>query len=139
MEDKNKTSQNQNTGSSNNIDSVINEVSYEIARKISKNAKYQNEVDKALGVLVNDGLYAYYVYVKTKIKKDSNEKGNIFIDELRPLLKFIKVEENEGQENALNEKCLEKLSKDLNNLLFFRDLVERVLVYVRYYLKAMGD
>ncbi len=133
MEDKNKTSQNQNTGSSNNIDSVINEVSYKIARKISKNSKYKNEVDKALGVLVNDGVYAYYVYVKYKGVDD------ILIDELRPLLKFIKVKENEGQENTLNEKYLEELSKDLNNLLFLRDLVERVLVYVRYYLKAMGD
>ena len=139
MEDKNKTSQNQNTGSSNNIDSEINKISYEIAKKINKNPKYKNEIDKALGVLVNDGLYAYYLYVKTKIKKDSNEKGNILIDELKPLLKFIKVKKNGSQENTLTEEYFEKLSYDLNNLLFFRDLVERVLVYVRYHLKAMGE
>ncbi len=133
MEDKNKTSQNQNTGSSNNIDSEINEISYKIAREINKNSKYKNEVDKALGVLVNDGVYAYYVYVKYK------GVDNILLEGLKPLLKFIKVEENKGQENVLNEEYLKKLSKDLNNLLFFRDLVERVLVYVRYHLKAMGD
>ena len=121
-----------------NIDSKISEVSYEIAKAINEKpkkdkSKYKNEVDKALGVLVNDGVYAYYVYVKYKGVDD------ILLEKLEPLLQFVKVEENEGQENALNEEYLEKLSKDLNNLLFFRDLVERVLVYVRYHLKAMGD
>ena len=121
-----------------NIDSKINEVSCEIAKAINEKtkkekSKYKNEVDKALGVLVNDGVYAYYVYVKYKGVDD------ILLEKLEPLLQFVKVEENEVQENTLNEEYLEKLSKDLNNLLFFRDLVERVLVYVRYHLKAMGD
>jgi len=133
MEGKDKTLQ--------NIDSEINKISYNIAKAINEkskegNSKYKNEVDKALGVLTNDGVYAYYVYVKYKGVDDI--LINKLFDGLNPFLKFIKVKD-EGKKDTLNEEYFKQLSGNLNNLLFFRDLLERVLVYVRYHLKAMGE
>lgn len=117
-----------------NLDALINKIGYDIVEKIksendkSKKTKYKNEIDKALGVLSNDGVYAYYVYVKSK---GINE---IFIDKLKPVSKFIK-----GSEIELDQKFFEELSQNLNDLLFFREILEKILIYTRYHAKAMGD
>jgi len=117
-----------------NLDALINKVGHEIVEKIKNKgdkktkSKYKNEIDKALGVLSNDGVYAYYVYVKSKKVDD------VFIDELKQITKFIKEPEIE-----LNQKFFEDLSQDLNGLLFFREILEKILIYARYHAKAMGD
>ena len=59
-------------GSNRNIDIVVNDLGYEIVQKINEikssadKKKMFNLIDKALGVLVNDGVYAYYVFCRSK-------------------------------------------------------------------------
>ena len=56
---------------------------------------------------------------KEKIEKDINKK-------------------REEQNEILN--CFfHNLSEDLPNLLFFREILEKILIYARYHAKAMGD
>ena len=116
----------------NNLDVLINKIGFEIVEKIKTKGKdetkYKNEIDKSLGVLANDGVYAYFVYVKSKKTED------VFLDKLKPITKFI-----DGEEKELNQKYFENLSEDLNNLLFFREILEKILIYARYHAKAMGD
>lgn len=114
-----------------NIEADINKMSFEIVESIfkkegSQRSKYINEIDKALGVLVNDGVYAYYVYVKSKNIID------VFLDLLGDLQKFV---DNTKEEKEW-EDYFQELSKDLNKLLFFRELLEKVLIYARYHAKA---
>ena len=117
---------------SNNLDVLINKIGFEIVEKIKskggEKTKYKNEIDKSLGVLSNDGVYAYYVYVKSKGVSD------VFLDKLKPITEFI-----DGEEKELNQEYFENLSEDLNNLLFFREILEKILIYARYHAKAMGD
>lgn len=114
-----------------NIEADINKMSFEIVESIfkkegSQRSKYINEIDKALGVLVNDGVYAYYVYVKSKNISD------VFLKLIEDLRNFV---DNTKEEKEW-EDYFQELSKDLNKLLFFRELLEKVLIYARYHTKA---
>ncbi len=114
-----------------NLDAIINEVGFKIVEKISEErenkTKYKNFIDKALGVLANDGVYAYWVYCK------ANKIDGVFIDELKDLMKLVSDDIND------KEQFFQKLSTDIHQLLFFKDMVEKTLIYARYHAKAMGD
>jgi len=116
-----------------NLDALINKIGYQIVEKIkgksSDKTKYKNEIDKALGVLANDGVYAYYVYVESKKIRD------VFLDEIKPVGAYC----NTPLQDDNWQEFFEKLSEDLPNLLFFREILEKILIYARYHAKAMGD
>jgi len=101
-----------------------------IKGKNNKISKYKNAIDKSLGVLMNDGVYAYYIYV------NSEEIDDVFIDKIEGLKKFIKINGENKDNQKLDEKYFQSLSEDLEKLLFFRELLEKVLIYARYHAKA---
>ncbi len=106
------------------LESVICKIGSRIAGKIKSSEK--SEIDKALGVLSNDGVYAYYVYVKSK------GNDNIFIDEIKELMKYTDTKlENDNCENYFVN-----LSSNINDLLFFKEVLEETLIYARYHAKA---
>ena len=114
-----------------NLDALINEIGFNIVEKIrtkgKEQTKYKNFIDKALGVLSNDGVYAYWVYCKV------NKIDNVFINELEVIMKVISNEVNN------KEQFFKNLSNNIHQLLFFKDMVEKALIYARYHAKAMGD
>ena len=115
-----------------NLDALINKIGYQIVEKIksvSDKTKYKNEIDKALGVLSNDGVYAYYVYVKSKKIDD------IFLNEIKPVGAYC----NTPLQDDNWQEFFQNLSEDLPGLLFFREILEKILIYARYHAKAMGD
>jgi len=113
-----------------NLDAIINKVGFEIVEKIKEKgkdkSKYKNFIDKALGVLANDGVYAYWVYCQ------SNSIDDVFIDELKDIKEIINNEQN-------NQKFFQNLSEDLNKLLFFKEMLEKALIYARYHAKTISD
>ena len=113
-----------------NLDAKINMVGFKIVKAIKQKGKdktkYKNFIDKTLGVLANDGVYAYWVYCK------ANKISDVFINELEELQKIINDEED-------NEKFFSNLSNKPNQLLFFKEMLEKALIYARYHAKAMGD
>lgn len=133
-----------------NLDSRINEYSYNMVNGNRENKEVINLIDKALGVLSNDGVYGYYVYCKSKDKKENKGKNQMqsvndiekifvknivdeFKDELS--LKFC----NDYNINKNYDKFFIELSENLYSLLFFKDIIERILIYARYHAKALGD
>ncbi|WHE07433.1 hypothetical protein PGH24_01330 [Thermoanaerobacterium thermosaccharolyticum] len=133
---------------SSNLDAELNKLGFEIVDEIDKQGKQIrknliNHIDKALGVLANDGVYAYYVFCLSKGKDDKSYK-EIFIDKpvasLKPFLlsdKYGNIGNNEA--DYKEEKFFQKLSENLHDLLFFKDALERALIYARYHAKALGD
>jgi hypothetical protein len=113
-----------------NLDAKINMVGFEIVEAVKQKGKdktkYKNYIDKALGVLANDGVYAYWVYCK------ANKIDDVFINKIQELKEVINSEQN-------NEKFFRNLSNKLNQLLFFKEMLEKALIYARYHAKAMGD
>ncbi|MFU0800649.1 MAG: CRISPR type III-B/RAMP module-associated protein Cmr5 [Xylanivirga thermophila] len=129
-----------------NLDAAINSFSYDMVKKMVENKKYKqkllNNIEKALGVLTNDGVYAYYVFCKSQIdkeNKDNPEKDPMFQIYIMNIVKefqtFVKHKLNDKGYDAFF--C--KLSEDIHDLLFFKDIIEQVLIYARYHAKACGD
>ncbi|MDQ7031097.1 MAG: hypothetical protein Q9M37_00045 [Desulfonauticus sp.] len=166
----------------NNIDALINEISFEI---VKEKIVDKNQIDKMLGVLANDGVYAWWVYTKKELnwKFVSDESKfkefelirlilllNRFdflfreilseqdINKISQLQEQINNKQNEkkskkdknkeidkeianlkGQQNDLLNNFFVDLSQNLQNLLFFREILEKILIYARYHAKAMGE
>ena len=109
-----------------NLDAKINEASFKLAENLIGN-KGKNEIEKALGVLANDGVYAFYVFCEYK-------KIYIAINEsLEQIEKYLPKGINFSRE-ALEDSHLK-----LENLLYLKDILEKTLIYTRYHLKAMGE
>ncbi|NLC93570.1 MAG: hypothetical protein GX677_08940, partial [Treponema sp.] len=113
-----------------NLDSRLNGLGYKIYENIknqenkTKRKNLANHVEKALGVLNNDGVYAYYVFC---LSKDDNEKNytKIFINiPISSLKEFLPSYSNPDAEEFFQE-----LSKNLHDLLFFREMLEKALIY----------
>ncbi|NLZ54521.1 MAG: hypothetical protein GX892_15530 [Thermoanaerobacteraceae bacterium] len=140
-----------------NLDAVINELGYKIVENIDKHkGKERNSliahIDKALGVLVNDGVYAYYVFCKSKDRFGNKNKyedklySKIFITDIANKLRaYINFENektqdiNQEDEEDTEQVFFQNLSEDLHELLFFREMLETVLIYARYHAKTLGD
>lgn len=121
----------------NNLEYTLNELSFDIVNGSQKDKEILRFIDKALGVLSNDGVYAYYVFCLSKDKKDDKKYSDIFIkkpmDKLKPFLhsKYSQIDKAED--------FFKELSQDIYELLFFKESLEKALIYARYHAKAMGD
>lgn len=159
-----------------NLEYKINNIAFNI---VSEKILDENEINKLLGVLANDGVCAMCVYALDKIKiKDGKDRMGLFINQLFNFLELfnilneeLKIEDEINDLKKLNEeikKLLEeeerlsdnkkiklknktkernkiilrmfkKLSKDINDILFFKEILEKTLIYARYHAKALGD
>jgi len=125
----------QNNKKVQNIDALISEISYKLIEKIldSENkTKLKNLIDKSLGVLSNNGVYAYYVYI---ISQKSKEAEEIFLDIFEDIFKMI----NSNFDKRKKQEYFQQISEDIYKLLFLKQLLEKTLIYARYHAKAMGD
>ena len=162
-----------------NLDAKINMVGFKIAEILD-----ENMINKLLGVLANDGVYAMWVYAINKLKdiellefllnisllpvqlsnnkqlkKDDLDLLKQLYEEIQSLNKEIsdlkkqkkKQEEDDKKQELINKKreykdkfknnyeFFQTLSQDINQLLFFKEMVEKALIYARYHAKAMKD
>jgi len=116
-----------------NLDAALNELSYKIFEEIKNNkdkTKFANLCDKALWVLVNDGPYAFVLFINSKNAQDVYLKP-IFEDEnFKQIFWF----------NSLNYiEEIQNLSENLHDYLYFKTLLEKLLIYVRYHLKTLDQ
>jgi len=101
-----------------NLDATINKVGFEIANMLDENL-----INKLLGVLAQDGVYAMWVYTKSKKEIKENE----FYEKLKTILNIS---------DDSYEEYFQKLSNNINELLFKKELLEKALTYARYHAKA---
>jgi hypothetical protein len=117
-----------------NLESEIYKLSFELSEKFE-----ENELNKLLGVLASDGVYAMWVYAKDKFKKDQQkiEKINELIRDLNNFVDDKKDNKKDGKN--IDNIYFQDLAQDLNELLFMKELLEKVLIYAIYHAKAKGD
>lgn len=144
-----------------NLDAVINEVGFEIAKlpDIDK-----TEINKLLGILATDGIYAMWVYLLSKsaskagklllqiekfknyvpeLKNHSNDFERVYnalkeIEKLKTSEKNKKSLKNEEEIISIIHNIFTDLSKNFYDLLFFKEILERAMIYARYHAKTMG-
>jgi hypothetical protein len=101
----------------------------EAGRKLGKAMKDEKILKDALAVLEEQGPYAMFLYVRAKHKEVASQ----FEEPLVKLLsEALKLKGNDGLDIA------KSAAKDLDTLLFARDLLRNALTYARFHLKAMG-
>ncbi len=119
----------------NNIEALTIRKAYEIVDGINRSSdksKLKNLIDKALGVLSSNGVYAYYVYI---LSQKSKEAENLFLDDLKDIFNIIETYNPSNRENYF-----QNISRDIHKLLFLKQLLEKTLIYARYHAKAQsGD
>jgi len=113
-----------------NLDVKIQEIGYELARNLE-----ETEINKLLGVLANDGVYAMWIYSLEKVKSNQNEWLKNICKALKALGFTSQECDNPDKDNLT--KDFQNLSKNLSNLLYFKEVMEKVLIYARYHKKAM--
>lgn len=87
----------------------------------------ENIITKALGVLQEDGLYAFFLYLKA-IKQEGFSKKAVNLLEIAEL---IKINTSDILKSLQNGLC-----NDLDRLIFAKNLLEKALIYARYHAKA---
>ena len=115
---------------------MIQNLDLECAKLAETLAQQMSEqvITKALGVLEEQGLYAYFLFLKSskekEIKKEDKEE---IINRCYSLLQDNLSLKNNSKD--IFEK-IQGLATDLDNLLLARDLLRQALVYARYHAKA---
>ena len=124
-----------------NIDADINGYSSEMVDGLGN--ENLAEIEKALGVLTNDGVYGYYVYCKSKAKGKERVRDTIFkmfvagvVNRFNPVVNNRYEIKSQMAGIGDYDRYFKTLSKDIHKLLFFRDILEQILIYARYHAKA---
>lgn len=100
--------------------------------------EFETEINKALCILVEDGPFAYMIWLKSQ----SKEPHSAMLIQTARILKELNVIEDTGIESKNNLKeeieeiFLGKISNDLNKLFFVKTILEKMLTYARYKAKA---
>jgi hypothetical protein len=113
----------------NNLEHTLSKLGFDI---VNEKILDKNEIDKLLGVLSNDGVYAMWVYAKAEKNIKEDNLMNKF-DCLFKIVSFTVESKNNWEE------FFQTIAENLSNLLFLKDLLEKVLIYARYHAKAMEE
>lgn len=137
-----------------NLDQLCAQFGYQMADAVnevfSKPADTENLVTKSLGILQEDGVYAFFLFLASQIKP--NDKDNKRSEAARALanqatdllrhdeLKLIQTSDNEDRykEAMANMRAENGLASNLDQLLLAKRLLEQALIYARYHAKALG-
>jgi len=114
----------------NNLESEIYRLSFELSQLLD-----DNNINKLLGVLASDGVYAMWVYAMDKIKKETEKKT--VIELITKLNSFLEI--NSEKNNQIDNNYFQTLAQDLKKLLFMKELLEKVLTYAIYHARAKGE
>ncbi|MGA2985775.1 MAG: hypothetical protein ABSG32_18355 [Terriglobia bacterium] len=143
--------------SAQNLDQLCARYGYEIA----SSTRDENHITRSLGVLQEDGVYAFFLYQESKRGKSTGAKGSKRADGKKEDVKSVAAQ-GSGKTNdsatALSSLCAQmlrdptvsilptgddtfeavrKLADDLNGLLLAKRLLEQTLIYARYHAKAL--
>jgi len=120
-----------------NLDKISAKIGFEIVDNDidDKTAReFEKEITKALGILMEDGLFAYAIWLESKRKKDDDVYSKI-IEKSKELLKNANLIKNEDNRD-LREIMLE-ISNKLQKTILAKQLLEKMLIYARYRAKAL--
>ena len=95
------------------------------------NEKTENAINKSLGILSADGLYALMLFLSGKKEKEFKKISE-------QLMKLCQHQITQAKYSKINNavKLAMEISHNLHDLIFAKELCEQALVYGRYSAKA---
>lgn len=136
-----------------NLDRLCAQFGYDMAQavntKFSKPTDTENLITKALGILQEDGVYAFFLYLASQVK--SNDENNKRSQAARALANravgflshdWLKLLQNSDGKDAYKKamediRAEQGLASNLDQLLLAKRLLEQALIYARYHAKAL--
>lgn len=103
------------------------------AKEIAEVVKEEALIGKVLGVLQENGVYAFYLYALSL-----KEKAKAIVNQSSKLLKAHDLIGNNEVTSFNVKDIIAPLTNNIDNLFFAKELLERMLVYARYHAKALG-
>ena len=98
--------------------------------------KAANHINKSLGILVEDGLYGFVVY--QEIKK--NEKmGKHVANHCGKLAAAAGISGLTDEGGQFDDVAIQAVCKNLDKLMFLREIFEQLLTYSRWCLKIKDN
>jgi len=97
---------------------------------------FETEITKALGILIEDGPFAYLIWLKSQ-DKEPHQAMLIQTARLLAQVKMIEIDKTKDVKEELENKFLNEIGSDLNKLILTKTLFEKMLIYARYKTKAM--
>ncbi len=126
-----------------NLDRLCAEFGYKYATDvtdaINKDAdKAENLITKVLGVLQEQGLYAFVLFCKSR--RDTEKKGAVVIEKITKELFKDEQLHLVGDGDLMEEiRKNNGLASNLENLVLAIKVLEKSLIYARYHAKAMSS
>lgn len=126
-----------------NLDQLCAQFGYQIAdetrRAFGKAADAENHITKSLGVLQEDGVYAFFLYQQSRGERE--KKGAKALQEQAHALLAEQFAVFKSEQNSLvavrGDKKIRGLAENLDELLLAKRLLEQALIYARYHAKAL--
>lgn len=98
----------------------------------------KTKLQKALGVLREDGVYAMFLWLEDKDKKTREKLMDLFNEDR--IKRYLNDSSNFPDDDFKNfcEK-LKDIAQDIDKLFFLKKILERTLTYALYHAKVKGN
>jgi len=115
----------------NNLDYICAKYGQDIPQDKSKDL--ETTIQKSLGVLQEDGLFAFVLYLESK-----NSAVNKRIKNKTAKLLYEVGLTDDSNDRNMRKKILE-ITKSIDDMFLAKDIIEKTLVYARYRAKALKN
>ena len=125
--------------SERNLDRLCAEYGYQIANEVHKaiGKSAENHITKSLGVLQEDGVYAFLLY-QTSRGKTEKPGADRLKEQATALLKETEIKPFDTITDSLEAvRAKDGLANNLDELLLAKRLLEQTLIYARYHAKVL--
>jgi len=104
---------------------------------IPQSKENETIIQKSLGVLQEDGLFAFVLFLESK--KDSKDRNLVIriLSNTREILNKVELISNPDEKNV--RKNILEITKNIDNLFLAKNLIEKMLIYARYRAKALKN
>lgn len=108
----------------------------ERGKHLGEEVKDEKLLTDALAVLEEQGVYAFFLYLKARGKDEGGKVRRKCIDFLKKTPQAQPLLTGQATDDF---ELLQTLANDLDSLLLARDLLRQALVYGRYHAKAAAS
>lgn len=117
--------------STTNLDQLCAKYGWKIADEV----RDENHITKSLGVLQEDGVYAFFLYQASRGSRE-RQGADKLTAQVSAFFREAGIAAFQNSATPL-QAVREHLANDLDQLLLAKRLLEQALIYARYHAKAL--
>ena len=122
-----------------NLDKISAEYGFKVVNKLKDNVKSTsiiNMANKSIGILQENGIYAYFIWLDARTNADDKEVGK----ELKQISKKMLVRTGFFDSNRFNvDRLMKKIGSNFDQMVFIKQLIQSMLTYALYRAKGLAN